>query len=247
MALSSSPARRVAVGYRPADDGSLAPDFPHDPAWSFASGGLFSTVEDLYRFSRALEANELLSASSQERMWTPVQDTYSYGWTVRGPSAETLNRRVRMHGGRSPGYTACFALFPDDDVTAIILSNNVMADLCPMVKDLAAIVLGEPFEIPIARRAIKLPTETLDRYTGGYRYTESVALNITREGELLVASLERSRDRYQLFAESETEFFLRTVDAQAEFVVSRAGEVRGLTLRYNNQSFFAKRLADLSE
>jgi hypothetical protein len=93
----------------------------------------------------------------------------------------------------------------------------------------------------------QLPTETLDRYTGRYRYTDNIALNVTREGDLLVANLGRMPDRYQLFAESETEFFLKTADAQAEFVVSRAGEVRGLNLRYNNQSFFAERLRELRE
>jgi CubicO group peptidase (beta-lactamase class C family) len=245
--LSSSAARRVAVGYRPTGDGSLKPDSPYDVAWSFASGAIFSTVEDLYRWSLALDGRELLAASSLEVMFTPVQGTYGYGWNVRGPSADTLNRRLRMHGGRTPGYTACFARFPDDDVTAIVLSNNVMADLCPIVSDLAALVLGEPFEMPIARRAITLPTETLDGYTGRYHYTDNIALNVTREGDLLVARLGRLPDRYQLFAESETEFFLKTADVQAEFVVSRAGEIRGLTLRYNNQSFFAERLADLRE
>jgi CubicO group peptidase (beta-lactamase class C family) len=245
--LSSPGARRVAVGYRPAGDGSLKPDSPYDVAWSFASGAIFSTVEDLYRWSLALDGRELLAASSLEVMFTPVQGTYGYGWNVRGPSADTLNRRLRMHGGRTPGYTACFARFPDDDVTAIVLSNNVMADLCPIVSDLAALVLGEPFEMPIARRAITLPTETLDGYTGRYHYTDNIALNVTREGDLLVARLGRLPDRYQLVAESETEFFLKTADVQAEFVVSRAGEIRGLTLRYNNQSFFAERLADLRE
>ena len=183
--------RTAAVGYRPDDEGSFKPDSRYDPAWSFASGGLFSTVEDLYRWSRALETDEILSASSREIMWTPVKDTYGYGWTIREPSPETLNRRVRMHSGRTPGYTACFARFPDDDLTTIVLSNNVMADLCPIVNDLAAIALDEPYQVPIARRAIRLAPQTLDRYTGRYRYTEAVALNITREADLLVARLRR--------------------------------------------------------
>jgi hypothetical protein len=152
-----------------------------------------------------------------------------------------------MHSGRTPGYTACLVLFPDDDLTAIVLSNNVMADLCPIVNALAAIMLDEPYEIPIARRAIRVPQATLDRYTGRYRYTDSVALHLTREDDVLVARLSQSLDRYQLFAESETQFFLKTADAQAEFSVTEAGEVRGLTLRYNGRSTFAERLPALPE
>jgi CubicO group peptidase (beta-lactamase class C family) len=247
MQMSSPAARHVAVGYRPADDGTLQLDALADPAWVFASGGLFSTVGDVYRWSRALETNELLSAQSRQTMWTPVRDTYGYGWNIRGPEPDTLNRRVLMHSGRTPGYTACFARFPDDDVTVVVLSNNVMADTCPILKNLAAIVLDEPYEIPIARRAIRLDPAILDRYRGRYRYTEGVAINIAREGALLVARLGRSPDRYQLLPESETDFFFKTTDAQVGFVVTRGGEVRGLAVHYNGQRFYAPRLPDSDE
>jgi CubicO group peptidase (beta-lactamase class C family) len=247
METSSPAAAHVAVGYRPADDGSLHPDSPLDPSWSFTSGALFSTVEDLHRWSRALDTDELLPPASRTLMWTPVQATYAYGWTVDGPSTETLNRRVQRHAGRSQGYTACFVRFPDDNLTAIVLSNNVMADTCPIVRDLAAIVLGEPYKIPIARRAIRLDPAILDRYTGRYRYTDNIAINIVREDDLLVAWLGQSADHFQLLAESETDFFFKTLDAQAEFVASRAGEVRGMAISYNNQRFYAERLPESRE
>ena len=234
----------AAVGYRPADDGSLKPDSRYDPAWSFASGGLFSTVEDLYRWSRALETDQVLSASSRERMWTPVHDTYGYGWSIRGPSPETLNRRVRMHGGRTPGYTACLTRFPDDDVTAIMLSNNSGADLCPMAVDLAAIVLGAPFQMPIARRAVRLDPAILDRHTGRYRYSPAAAVSITRDGDWLVVHVPPSPDRLQLFPESPTEFFFKTMDVQVIFEANRGGETTGLTVRYRGRSTYIEREAD---
>ena len=233
-----------SVGYRLAGDGSFKPDSRYDPAWSFASGGLFSNVEDLYRWSRALETDEILSASSRESMWTPVKDTYGYGWNIREPSPETLNRRVRMHGGRTPGYTACFARFPDDDLTTIVLSNNSMADLCPMVNDLAAIVLDEPYVMPIARRAIRIDHAVLDRYTGRYRFTADATVTITREGDQLVVQAPPSPDRLQLFPESNTDFFLKTNDVQVVFETNRRGETVGLTVRYRGRSSYIERLGD---
>jgi CubicO group peptidase (beta-lactamase class C family) len=241
---SSAASGRVAVGYRPADDGTLLPDSRYDPAWSFASGGLFSTVEDLYRWNRALEADEILSASSREIMWTPVQDTYGYGWNIREASPETLNRRVRMHSGRTPGYTACFEHFPDDDLTAIVLSNNVMADLCPIVGSLAAIMLGEPYEIPIARRAIRIDHALLDRYTGRYRWSANAAIDITRESDWLVVHVPPSPDRLQLFPESDTDFFLKTMDVQVIFETNRRGESVGLTVRGRGRSAYLERLGE---
>jgi CubicO group peptidase (beta-lactamase class C family) len=242
MYPTSPVALHVAVGYRPTDDGSMQPDSPLDPAWSYSAGALFSTVEDLYRLSRALDDHALLSEDTQALMWTPVKDTYGYGWSVLPPSAETLHRRVQMHSGRTQGYTACFARFPDDDLTAVVLSNNVMADTCGIVTDLIAIELGEPYTMPIARRAIRLDAAVLDRYVGRYRLSETLVIDITREDDVLIVTFPRSPDRFQLFAESETEFFFRTFDAQVAFATDRTGEPTGLTASSNGRSVFAARL-----
>jgi len=244
MDSPAAPSERVAVGYRPNDNGALKPDTPLDPAWSFAAGGLFSTAEDLLRFGEALKDNRLLSEQSRSLMWTPVKDTYGYGWNVRPPSPETLNRRVRMHSGRSQGYTACFVQFVDDDITGIVLSNNVMADTCVIIKDLAAIVLGEPYSIPVARRAIKVDHLLLDRYAGRYHWSDKTTLEVSRDGDLLIAKLNGSPDRYTLYAESRTQFFLKTVDVTAEFQANRRGETTQLVIRTPTQEFVAARMAD---
>jgi CubicO group peptidase (beta-lactamase class C family) len=244
MDSPAAPTERVAVGYRPTDDGALKPDTPLDPAWSFAAGGLFSTAEDLMRFGEALKGDRLLSEPSKALMWTPVKDTYGYGWNVRPPAPETLNRRVRMHGGRSQGFTAVFVAFIDDDLTGIVLSNNVMADTGTIVKDLAAIVLGEPYSIPIARRAIKVDHALLDRYAGRYRWSEKTTLVVSRDGDILIAKLTGTADHYQLYAESATQFFLKAVDVVAEFETNRRGETTQLVIRSPTQDFVAKRITD---
>jgi CubicO group peptidase (beta-lactamase class C family) len=244
MEPSSPAAQHVAVGYRPAEDGSLHPDSPLDVSWSFTAGALFSTVGDLHRWSRALDTDELLSAASRQLMWTPVHDKYGYGWTVDGPSAETLNRRVQRHSGRSQGYTACFVRFPDDAVTVVVLSNNVMTDTCPIVNDLAAIMLGEPYVMPVARRAIRIDHAILDRYSGRYRFSGDATINIAREGDWLVVQAPPSPDVLQLFPESETDFFLKTSEARVIFETNRRGEAQGLTVRYRGRSLYVERLGD---
>lgn len=196
------------------------------------------------RFSEALKDDRLLSEQSKALMWTPVKDTYGYGWTVRGPAPETLNRRVRMHSGRSQGYTAVFIEFVNDDLTGIVLSNNVMADTPTVAKDLAAIILGEPYSIPTPRRAIKVDHALLDRYAGRYRWSEKTTLVINREGDLLIVKVTGSSDHYQLYAESATRFFLKTVDVVVDFQANRGGETTQLVIRSPMQDFVAKRIAD---
>jgi CubicO group peptidase (beta-lactamase class C family) len=244
MDSASRSSDRAAIGYRPDDDGRLRPDSPYDSVWSFASGGVFSTVEDLLRFHRALLTDELLPESARKAMWTRVAGTYGYGWNMPDPSPETLHRTVRMHSGRTPGYTACFIEFLDDELTAIVLSNNVMGDMCAVARDLAAIHLGEPYTIPIARRAIRLDAAILSRYEGRYRVNDAVTAVITRAGDNLVLELQGSPDRFPLFAESETSFFLKTFDAQVEFATNRRGETTVATVRSAGRSFTIERLDD---
>jgi CubicO group peptidase (beta-lactamase class C family) len=244
MGSASAPTERVAIGYRPSDDGTLKPDAPADPAWLSAAGGVFSTAEDLLRLGEALKDERLLTEASKTLMWTPIQGDYGYGWSLPKPAAMTLNRRVRMHSGRSQGYTACFVQFVDDDVTGIVLSNNVMADTCTIIKDLTAIVLGETYSIPIARRAIKVDPSVLDRYAGRYHWSENYTLVVSREGDLLVARLDGLPDHYQLYPESSTQFFLKTIDVVAEFQTNRRGQTTQLVIRSPTQDFVAKRIAD---
>jgi CubicO group peptidase (beta-lactamase class C family) len=244
MGSASAPTERVAVGYRPSDDGTLKPDARADPVWLFAAGGVFSTAEDLLRLGEALKGERVLTEASKTLMWTPVQGDYGYGWSTPEPSPSTLNRRIRMHSGRSQGYTACFVQFVDDDVTGIVLSNNVMADTCTIIKDLAAIELGDAYSIPIARRAIKVDHSLLDHYAGRYHWSENYTLVVSREGDLLVARLDSLPDHYQLYPESPTQFFLKTIDVVAEFQTNRRGQTTQLVIRSPTQEFVAKRIAD---
>jgi hypothetical protein len=163
---------------------------------------------------------------------------------VPEPAAVTLNRRVRMHSGRSQGYTACFVQFVDEDITGIVLSNNVMADTCVIIKDLTAIVLGEPYSIPIARRAIKVDHALLDRYVGRYHWSDKTTLVVSRDGDLLIAELTGAPDHFQLYPESPTQFFLKTVDVVADFQTNRRGETTRLVIRSPTQEFIAQRIAD---
>jgi CubicO group peptidase (beta-lactamase class C family) len=69
-----------ASGYRPDRTGRLKYDPPMDESWSFSAGAMYSTVEDMEKFSDALQSEALLPRAALERMWQPVRDVYGYGW-----------------------------------------------------------------------------------------------------------------------------------------------------------------------
>jgi bla regulator protein BlaR1 len=70
---------------------------------------------------------------------------------------------------------------------------------------------------PGERVAIKLPTATLDRYTGTWKMNEQMYIDLKREDDKLMAKL-TGQPSFEVFAEREGYFFWKLVDAQLEFM-----------------------------
>ena len=93
----------LAVGYR---DQTNVADFI-DMSIPYAAGGLYSTVEDLYRWDQSLYTNQLISKNLRDKMFTPfapIPDSgglsYGYGWLI----GKEFNQSVVMHGGGINGF-----------------------------------------------------------------------------------------------------------------------------------------------
>lgn len=89
------------------------------------SGGMLSTVDDLYRWHQALLGDRILSAAAREKLYHPVLDSYAYGWRIGTTDRGT---KVISHGGFDSGLgvSAGFYRYVDDDVVLIVLANTNM-------------------------------------------------------------------------------------------------------------------------
>ena len=112
-----------AMGYVQLQDGLLNSPYL-DMSWPYAAGGLYSTVDDLLLWDRALYEEALLTKESISAMFTPsakVNDAglgYAYGWFVN-----STNPRVVFHGGSISGFRSIIIRHIDDYLTCIVLSN----------------------------------------------------------------------------------------------------------------------------
>ncbi|MEB1807328.1 MAG: beta-lactamase family protein [Bacillaceae bacterium] len=109
------------------------------PSFLYACGEVHSTVEDLYRFDRALKENYILSEASVNMMEEPSYSgkwiTVGYPWLIKNQ----FDRRSIAHGGTHPGgYVSHFERYLDDDVTIIVLSNNMVKHATFSMKELGA-------------------------------------------------------------------------------------------------------------
>jgi CubicO group peptidase (beta-lactamase class C family) len=88
--------------------------------------GIFSTVNDLYKWDQALYKSELLPPETWQEVFRNARlnnDTlvsYGLGWRLQS----FLGKRIVHHPGRWHGFRTSFKRFPDDHTTIILLSNN---------------------------------------------------------------------------------------------------------------------------
>jgi hypothetical protein len=92
-----------------------------------------------------------------------------------------------------------------------------------------------------ARVPIQLDSAVLDRYTGNYQLTPAAVLTVTRAGTRLFAQL-TGQPKAEIFAQSETEFFYRVVEAQISFEVDSQGRTTGLVLHQNGRNMALQRI-----
>jgi len=84
-------------------------------------------------------------------------------------------------------------------------------------------------------RAVAVDPKIFDRYVGKYQLVPNVVMTVTRDESHLYVQL-TNQPRWEVFPESETEFFYRIVDAQITFTAE------GLVLHQNGMDMPAKRI-----
>lgn len=209
----------------------------YDMTIPFAGGALVSTTEDLLLWDNALYTEKLLSRKSLDEMFTPFKNEYGYGWDI----GKMFDRSVMSHTGAIFGFRAKIERFPADRVTAIVLGNKTTAPSARIADDLAAIVFGVPYKIPQERKSIAVASETLEKYVGQYQLTPKIIITITNEhGKLMAQATGQSRN--EMFAESDTIFFLKTIDAQITFIRDTQGRVSGLVLHQGRNTTPAQKI-----
>jgi uncharacterized protein YneR len=83
-------------------------------------------------------------------------------------------------------------------------------------------------EVPV-KKEITISEAVLDRYTGSYQIAAGFTVMISREGDKMFAQ-GTGQNKVSIFAESDTRFFIKAIDAQLEFVQDDKGNVSKLIL-----------------
>jgi CubicO group peptidase (beta-lactamase class C family) len=91
----------------------------------YAAGAMYSSPDDLLKFSNALFNLKLIKRETLDLMLTPGLEEYGYGVWIRGNGTDKRMERY----GRIMGANTVWMEFLNEKITIIILSNTDLTDL----------------------------------------------------------------------------------------------------------------------
>jgi len=224
-----------AAGYSMGTDGLENAGFVH-MSIPHAAGALYSTTGDLLKWEQGLFGGKLLSAASLETMTTPFKNNYACGLAV----VTKGGRKAFEHGGGIEGFATSLTYFPDDKLTVVVLGNVASAAPGEIAAKLSALAHGETVTLPAERKEVQVAPQILAKYAGTYALAPGVDATMTVEDGRLMTQL-TGQPKFGLFAESETRFFLKVVDAQVEFFTDAGGAVTHLVIHQGGRDTKAAR------
>jgi CubicO group peptidase (beta-lactamase class C family) len=108
-------------------------------------GGIFSTVDDLYRWDQALYTERLASAAALREAWTPgrLNDGTTFGYGFGWEIGSFRGRRQLAHSGNLAAYHARFLRFPEDRLSVLVLANTDRVNAVACAEQIAALCLRD--------------------------------------------------------------------------------------------------------
>ena len=221
------------------------------------SGGLYTTVEDLFLWDQNFYSNKLgkgdqgLITMMHENGKLNNGNEIDYAFALI--NGKYRGARTVKHGGALAGYRSQILRFPDLRFSVIILAN--VSDFAPdaLAYEVADLYLGKELDpqkagtktdISSDRGGQDIDPVVFDKYIGRYELAPNYILNVFREQGRMLVQL-TGQPAVEIFPESEKRFFLKIVDAQIEFGLNEDGSVKGMVLFQNGQAVPGIRMDNL--
>ncbi|HEV7692534.1 MAG TPA: serine hydrolase [Hyphomonadaceae bacterium] len=204
----------------------------------YAAGALYSTVDDMSVWDRALSADKVMSKASREQMETNQGAAYGFGvQVIAGPKGHPSIR----HSGAMNGFEGCFYRFVQDGMTIVVLGNTRPGPVTQIAEELMWLYFGPP-ALPPPLVEVQVKSDVLARYAGVYELQPGVDVTLSvKDGRLY--SQATGQPRFTLIAVSDREFRFPPANIKAEFPPGD-GPAPGFTLTQGGAPREVKRKAN---
>ncbi|MBZ5636680.1 MAG: serine hydrolase [Acidobacteriia bacterium] len=250
ITLSSSMQQRMATGHNP----RLAPVDNWDFPTLTGAGALRSSANDLLTFLEAFLGYKESPLAPAMKAMLEVRRTLGkanigLGWFI----FPTDGREIANHDGGTGGFCSWVGYDPKERIGVVVLSNTFTPS---GVVDIGLHLLDPKFplanpEPPTQRTEIPIDPKLLDNYTGRYQLEPNRTLEIIRDGDRLFAQGTAQVNgqaivgpKFEVFAESEKNFFVKVTGSQITFETGPEGRATSLIMhRAGREPMAAPRLS----
>ncbi|QOI98620.1 MAG: serine hydrolase [Flammeovirgaceae bacterium] len=200
------------------------------------AGGLVSTAEDMMKFLvanlRASNKKSILDnafALTHQPRGEAGKMQIGYGWHIR-------DGEIVWHNGGTGGFRSFAGFSKAKNKAVVVLTNsNTGAD------DLGFHLLDSKYELKELKKPFVVAEEVLKSYVGRYELAPNFVITVTYEaGQLAIQAT--NQPKATVYAESETKFYLKVVNAQIEFVRDENQQISKLILYQNGAVMPGKRI-----
>jgi CubicO group peptidase (beta-lactamase class C family) len=227
---------RLAQGH----DTKMKPLPNRDPYEPFGGvGALRSTADDLLKFVAAnlgLRPSPLSSAMGMTHQ--PQRDTedpkvkIGLVWEI----ASHHETEIVVHTGSLSGYRS-FVGFDKKGRRGVVVLWNSLNDM----DDIGFHLLESKYRLVKEHTAVKIDSRIFDPYVGEYELAPDFIVTFRRKGDRFFARA-TGQDEAEVFAETESDFFLKEADIQVTFVKDETGRVTHAVTHQNGEEQIAKKI-----
>jgi hypothetical protein len=199
------------------------------------AGGLVSNAEDMMKYVVA----QLNSTQSLSKIFSITHQSQAdagkmkigYGWHIR-------DEDVIWHNGGTGGFRSFTGFNKKTSTGVVILTNSTTG-----ADDLGFHLLNNKYELKALRKAIAVDNSVLKQYMGTYEISPAFKISVLLEGNNLLIQA-TGQPKINIYAETESKFYLKVVDARIEFERNTSGEVDRLVLFQNGAVMTGKKITN---
>lgn len=189
---------------------------------AFSAGAIQGTAEDFLNWQQSLLSEKFISYPLLKQAWTKASLSngqlidYGFGWFI----GQIQGIPVVEHGGNMGGFMSDAIYVPDRDILVVVLFNfrGRLPEL--LAQDIVAIALGKPFTF----NEIKLPTGSLQSFSGHYRTIQGTEWTIIEKDGKLSAE-KTGGGKWILVPYAKDCFFFPNTSTIGEFQRDQKGNV----------------------
>ncbi len=186
----------------------------YDSTFAFSAGSIYSTTNDLSKWSKAISDKKILREATWILAFTPRINNYGYGWQT----GQFLGNKYVKHSGGYPGYMSEFIFYPDQKITIVLLNNFGTYDqnVWSVGMGISCILYNMPYDNWKARKEVNLPKEILQKQVGTYELNKKTRILIKLLDGRLYAKITGLPD-IQIHAETENDYYFESFNTSLHF------------------------------